>query len=66
MAEDAKKHRWTGELYLAWHRGTWTSQRRQKQLMRRAEEALSFAEAAVSLLDEPAEENAALIKELLG
>ena len=59
-APDAARHRWTGELYLAWHRGTWTSQRRQKQLMRRAEEALSFAETAVSLLDDPAAENAAL------
>ena len=60
VAPDAQRHRWTGELYLAWHRGTWTSQRRQKQMMRRAEEALSFAEAAVSLLDDPAEENASL------
>ena len=59
-APNATKHRWTGELYLAWHRGTWTSQRRQKQLMRRAEEALAFAETAVSLLDDPAGESAAL------
>ncbi len=59
-APDAAKHRWTGELYLAWHRGTWTSQRRQKQLMRRAEDALAFAEAAVSLSDDPSGENAAL------
>ena len=42
-------HRWVGELYLAWHRGTWTSQRRNKALIRRAEEALHDAELALAL-----------------
>ena len=49
-AARAEKNRWTGELYLAWHRGTWTSQRRQKQLMRRAEEALHNAELFIAQL----------------
>ena len=42
-------HRWVGELYLAWHRGTWTSQRRNKALIRRAEEAIHNAELADAL-----------------
>ena len=37
-------NRWVGELYLSWHRGTWTSQRRNKALIRKAEEALREAE----------------------
>jgi alpha-mannosidase len=34
----------SGELYLAWHRGTYTSQERLKSLMRKAENALRAAE----------------------
>ena len=37
-----------GELYLAWHRGTYTSQARTKALIRRAETALKQAEFLLS------------------
>lgn len=36
---------WTGELYFEMHRGTYTTQARQKLLNRRAEEAMRVAEA---------------------
>ncbi len=64
----AERNRWVGELYLAWHRGTFTSQRRQKQLMRRAEEALHDAELFRALLppgDRPEEDLDALWERLL-
>ena len=35
---------WSGELYFEMHRGTYTTQARQKRLNRRAEEALRVAE----------------------
>lgn len=44
------KNRWVGELYLTWHRGTYTAQRRQKMQMRRLEEALRTGEYLLSLL----------------
>ena len=53
----ARDNRWTGELYLAWHRGTYSVQRRQKQAMRRAEIALRETEALVTML--PGEEQGA-------
>ncbi len=37
-------NRWVGELYLAWHRGTYTVQRRTKTLIRRLERAIHDAE----------------------
>jgi len=37
-------HAWRGELYLPWHRGTYSSQRRGKEAIRRAQEALYLAE----------------------
>ncbi len=48
----ARDNRWVGELYLAWHRGTYAVQRRQKQAMRRAEYTLRQAEALLSMLPE--------------
>lgn len=47
-------NRWVGEMYLPWHRGTYTVQRRQKALMRRLEFALHDTEMLLSML--PAEE----------
>lgn len=55
-SRQAQKNRWTGELYLAWHRGTYSVQRRQKEAMRRAENALREAEALLSQLPEEWEE----------
>ncbi len=46
----AQGNRWVGELYLAWHRGTYSVQRRQKQAMRRAETTLREAEALLAML----------------
>ncbi len=46
------ENRWVGELYLAWHRGTYSVQRRQKQAMRRAENTLRQAEALLAALPE--------------
>ena len=49
-SRQAVRNRWTGELYLAWHRGTYSVQRRQKAAMRRAEEALRETEALAARL----------------
>ena len=46
----AEGNRWVGELYLAWHRGTWTSQVKTKQLITTVEQLLHDAEALVALL----------------
>lgn len=48
----AQGNRWTGELYLAWHRGTYSVQRRQKAVMRRAENTLREAEALLAQMPE--------------
>ena len=40
--------RWVGELYLAWHRGAYTAQRRTKALCRRLEFALRETEALLA------------------
>lgn len=53
----AEGNRWVGELYLAWHRGTYTTQVKTKQLMRTVELLLHDAEALVALL--PASERKA-------
>ncbi len=50
VSPNAGANRWVGELYLPWHRGTWTSQRRNKALIRRAEEAIHDAELISALL----------------
>ena len=50
IAAQGVKNRWVGELYLSWHRGVFTSQRRAKALMRRAEFALHDAEAMAAKL----------------
>lgn len=50
IAAQGVKNRWVGELYLSWHRGVFTSQRRGKALMRRAEFALHDAEAMAAKL----------------
>ena len=49
-ARQAEGNRWVGELYLAWHRGTYSVQRRQKAAMRRAENEIREAEALAALL----------------
>ena len=49
-ARQAEGNRWVGELYLAWHRGTWTTQIKTKQLMRTVERLLHDAEALMALL----------------
>lgn len=56
-ARQAEGNRWVGELYLAWHRGTYTTQVKTKQLMRTVELLLHDAEALVALL--PASERKA-------
>lgn len=43
---------WVGELYLAWHRGTYTTQRKTKALIRRLEERLHDAEMLLCALPE--------------
>ena len=48
--DSARRNRWMGELYLQWHRGTYTAQRRQKALMRRLQERLHDVELLVSRL----------------
>jgi len=53
-AWQAEGNRWVGELYLAWHRGTYTTQVKTKQLMRTVELLLHDAEALIALL--PGEE----------
>ena len=55
-ARQAEGNRWVGELYLAWHRGTWTTQVATKQLMKTVERLLHDAEALLALL--PAAERA--------
>lgn len=54
-SRQARGNRWVGELYLAWHRGTYSVQRRQKAAMRRAEITLREAEYLLSLLPGEAE-----------
>ncbi len=48
IAAEGVTNRWVGEMYLSWHRGVFTSQRRAKALMRRAEFALHDAEAMMA------------------
>ncbi|MBQ4580867.1 MAG: alpha-mannosidase [Clostridia bacterium] len=55
-ARQAEGNRWVGELYLAWHRGTWTTQVKTKQLMARLERLLHDAEALLAVM--PASERA--------
>ncbi|MBR6030041.1 MAG: alpha-mannosidase [Clostridia bacterium] len=53
MAEDsARKNIWHGELYLAWHRGTYTAQRKTKTAIRALEQALHDAEGLLALCGE--------------
>ncbi len=49
-ARQAEGNRWVGELYLAWHRGTWTTQVETKQLIADVERLLHNAEALLALL----------------
>lgn len=46
----AEGNRWVGELYLSWHRGTYTTQVRTKQLMTALERKLHDAEALLAVL----------------
>lgn len=55
-AWQAEGNRWVGELYLSWHRGTYTTQRRTKKLCTDLERQLHDAEALLALL--PAKERA--------
>lgn len=55
-ARQAEGNRWVGELYLAWHRGTLTTQRKTKHLCVMLERQLHDAEALLALL--PAAERA--------
>ncbi|MCR4586993.1 MAG: alpha-mannosidase, partial [Lachnospiraceae bacterium] len=50
LEEKGCKNTYYGEIYLAWHRGTLTSQARIKRGMRRAEEAVREAEYLAGLL----------------
>jgi len=50
MEENPPKNRWVGELYLSWHRGTYTTMHKTKQLLRRAERAIHDAEALLARL----------------
>jgi len=57
---------WVGELYLEYHRGTYTSMARNKKYNRKAELLLQRTEKFLSLLpDYPAEEMRALWRTLL-
>lgn len=49
-ARQAEGNRWVGELYLAWHRGTYTTQVKTKQLMTSLERKLHDAEALLAVL----------------
>ncbi|MBR6668467.1 MAG: alpha-mannosidase [Clostridia bacterium] len=49
-ARQAEGNRWVGELYLAWHRGSYTTQRMTKILMTHVERLLHNAEALLALL----------------
>lgn len=53
----AEGNRWVGELYLSWHRGTYTTQRKTKLLSAQVERLLHDAEALIALL--PGEERCA-------
>ena len=58
-ARQAEGNRWVGELYLSWHRGTYTTQRKTKQLAAQLERLLHDAEALLALL--PAKERTAYL-----
>ncbi|MDD6050596.1 MAG: glycoside hydrolase family 38 C-terminal domain-containing protein, partial [Clostridiales bacterium] len=55
-ARQAEGNRWVGELYLNWHRGTYTTQRKTKQRSAQLERYLHDAEALLALL--PGQERA--------
>lgn len=55
-ARQAADNRWVGELYLSWHRGTYTTQVKTKQRMAALERKLHDAEALTAVL--PAGERA--------
>ncbi|MDL2301850.1 glycosyl hydrolase-related protein [Lachnospiraceae bacterium OttesenSCG-928-D06] len=72
LEEDKEKyHSWKGELYLEFHRGTYTSQARNKQYNRRMEQLLRETEYAATLAmlyggkEYPKEELDALWQEVL-
>lgn len=49
-SRQAEGNRWVGELYLSWHRGTYTTQVRTKQRMTALERKLHDAEALLAVL----------------
>ncbi len=51
-ARQAVGNRWVGELYLAWHRGTYTTQRRTKRLAAELERTLHDVELLLALCPE--------------
>ena len=59
MEENYPQNRWVGELYLAWHRGTYTVQHQTKQLLRRAERAVHDAEALLARCDKSVQRSCA-------
>ena len=48
MEQHPPKNRWVGELYLSWHRGTYTTMHKTKQLLRRAERGIHDVEALLA------------------
>ena len=53
LADEAQWPEVVGELYLEYHRGTYTTQARTKRASRRAERALHDAELLAAVSDEP-------------
>lgn len=53
IAPEARKNRWVGEMYLAWHRGTYASQMVTKQRLRSAENAIHDAELVAAMHPHP-------------
>ncbi|MGN0753572.1 MAG: alpha-mannosidase [Aristaeellaceae bacterium] len=56
MEQHPPKNRWVGELYLSWHRGTYTTMHKTKQLLRRAERGIHDAEALLARLPRETQE----------
>lgn len=57
-ARQAQGNRWVGELYLSWHRGTYTVQRKTKQGIQRLERMLHEAEMWLATADSQTKQSA--------
>ncbi len=53
IAPEARKNRWVGEMYLAWHRGTYSVQVEAKRLLRVCEGLLHKAELLAAMEEDP-------------